>query len=75
MKFLTGQSFSFNKYIIVTLSNLLYSMNIASNQTGNTRTETVTIIKYKNINRINFALDETVPFKSAKIDDFITIKY
>ena len=75
MKFLTGQSFSFNKYIIVTLSNLFYSMNIASNQMGNTRIETVTIIKYKNINRINFALDETTPFKSAKTDDFITIKY
>jgi len=75
MKFLTGQSFSLNKHIFVTLSNLFYSTNIDSSQTENLHRETSTIIRYKNINRINLALDETTPFKSTKIDELITIKY
>jgi hypothetical protein len=75
MKFLTGQQFSFNKNMLVTFFNLFYSTNVDSSQVGNIRKETVTIKKYKNINRIYFALDETIPFKSIKIDEFIPIKY
>jgi hypothetical protein len=75
MKIFTGERFSFSKSLLVTLSNLFYSINVDSSQIGNTHKETATIRKYKNINRINFALDETMPFKSITIDEFIPIKY
>lgn len=75
MKIFTGERFAFNKLINITLLNLFYSMNVDSSQVGNIRKETATIRKYKNINRINFALDETMSFKSTTIDEFIPIQY
>lgn len=75
MKFFPRDRFFLDKKIIITLYNLFFSSNIDSSQSENLRTERVTIRRYNNTIRIGLALDETMPFKSQSIDEFISIKY